>query len=150
MDGNKSLTASFTPDAAEGEGEGETGLCTENPEQCPKPVGGIYTIGDTLCLCVPCPVAEATSYTWKKDGITLANGGRIFGAEERTLQILLLEAADAGLYSCTYDDGGKSVQLFEAQVTVVEQTPAMGLLGIAFLVTACAALGIRSRKQRSC
>lgn len=148
MDGNKSLTANFVPDAAEGEGEGETVLCTENPEQCPKPAGGIYTIGDTLCLCVPCPVAEATVYTWKKDGIAITNGGRIFGADARTLQILLLEAGDAGLYSCTYDDGGKSEQVFEAQVNVVEQTPAAGMLGLAMLVTTCALFGIRTRPVR--
>ena len=151
MDGNKSLTAAFVSDAAEGEGEGEgegeAEVCVENPEQCPKPAGGVYTVGDNLCLCVPCPVSETTAYTWRKDGTPLTSGGRIFGADERTLQILLLEADDGGLYSCAYDDGGKALHLFEAQVTVVEQTPAASLVGLAALVTACAAFGIRVRRS---
>ena len=146
MDGNKSLIAGFLPDTAEG--EGESVHCTENPEQCPKPAGGVYTVGDSLCLSVPCPVAETSVYSWKKDSITLTSGARIFGADERTLQILLLEAADAGLYTCIYEDGGKSIRVFEAQVTVVEQTPAAGMLGLAALVTACAAFGIRTRQVR--
>lgn len=128
------------------EGEGEP--CVENPEQCPKPQGGQYVTGDELCLCVPCPVSETTAYSWSKDGAPLSNGGRIFGADERTLQILLLETGDSGLYSCTYDDGAKAMQVFEAQVTVVEKVPAIGGLGSILLFAACGVAGMRLVKRR--
>lgn len=148
MNGNKNLTANFAPDMVEGEAEGEwePDVCVDNPEQCALPLGGVYSAGGDLCLCVPCPVSETSAYAWEKDGVPLTSGGRIFGVDQRTLQILLLEAGDSGLYSCTYDDGAKSGRVFEAQVSIVEQTPAAGMLGIAALALACAAFGMRARK----
>lgn len=128
------------------EGEGEP--CVENPEQCPNPQGGQYVEGNDLCLCVPCPVSEISTYSWSKDGMPLTNGGRVFGADERTLQIILLETGDSGLYSCTYDDGFKAEQVFEAQVAVVERVPAISMLGIISLVAIVGAVGMRSVKRR--
>lgn len=137
---------------AEGEGEvpaeGEI-ECVENPEGCPRPLGGDYEIGSDLCLCVPCPVSSSSTYAWAKDGIALANGGRIIGAKARTLQIALLTTSDTGLYSCTYDDGAKAVQVFEAQVNVVANIPALGMLGLMVLVVAGGALGLLARRKRS-
>ena len=128
--------------------EGEE-ACIENPEGCPRPLGGDYEIGSDLCLCVPCPVAASSTYAWTKDGVPLSNGGRIIGANARTLQIALLTTSDSGLYSCTYDDGAKAVQVFEAQVTVVEEIPAMGMLGLIVLAAAGGALGLLARRKRS-
>lgn len=128
------------------EGEEE---CVENPEGCPKPLGGDYEIGSDLCLCVPCPVSSSSSYAWAKDGIALTNGGRIIGANARTLQIALLTTSDSGLYSCTYDDGAKAIQVFEAQVTIVEEIPALGTLGMTLLAVAGGALGLLARRKRS-
>ena len=135
------------------EGEGEPPVegeveCVENPEGCPRPLGGDYEIGNDLCLCVPCPVSSSSTYAWAKDGIALANGGRISGAKARTLQIVMLTTSDTGLYSCTYDDGTKVVQVFEAQVNVVEEIPAMGMLGLMVLAAAGGALGLLVRKRR--
>lgn len=128
------------------EGEGEP--CVDNPEQCAKPQGGNYVEGDDLCLCVPCPVSDTSSYSWLKDGTPLTNGGRIMGVNERTLQIILLTMDDSGVYSCAYDDGSKSEQLFEAQVNVVEQVPAISTLGMIALITACGAAGMSFSRRR--
>lgn len=131
---------------AEGEGEAE---CVENPEGCPKPKGGIYEQGDDLCLCVPCPVSASSTFAWDKDDTPLVNGGRISGADARTLQIIMLTTTDSGTYSCTYNDGSKAIQVFEAEVTVVEEIPALGALGLMVLAVAGATLGLLARRKRS-
>jgi hypothetical protein len=122
------------------EGEGEE--CIDNPELCTKPLGDHYVEGDYLCMCVPCPVSDTSTYSWAKNGTLLANGGRIYGVNKRTLRIAFLETGDSGLYSCTYDDGSKSTQVFESQVTVVKKVPAMSALGIIALFAVCGTLGI--------
>jgi len=135
------------------EGEGEPPVegeveCVENPEGCPRPLGGDYEIGSDLCLCIPCPVSSGSTYTWAKDSTPLANGGRVSGANARTLQIVMLTTGDSGLYSCTYNDGTKAIKVFEAQVTVVDQIPVMGTLGLIVLAAAGGALGLLARKKR--
>ncbi len=122
------------------EGEGEP--CIENPEQCPQPQGGTYVEGDELCLCVPCPVDEASTFSWMKNGTPLSNGGRVFGALTRTLQIVLLDTDDSGRYTCAYEDGSKTVTIFEAQVAVVKKVPATDYLGIAFASGICGLAGM--------
>lgn len=97
--------------------------CTNNPDGCLKPTGGIYQVGEDLCLSVPCPVSPLSMYAWSKDGMALENGGRVFGVGERTLEIFNLQVADSGLYTCAYDDWSKGMQVFEAHVTVAEQLP---------------------------
>lgn len=43
---------------------------------------------------------DALSYSWQKDGIALANGGRISGANKDTLTIAKTHGSDRGVYSC--------------------------------------------------
>jgi len=133
----------------EGAVEGEGEACIENTEACPKPQGGQFVEGDALCLCVPCPVSPLSTFTWTKDGALLANGGRISGANERTLQILLLETGDSGLYSCAYDDGSKTAQVFEAHVTIVKKVPALQTFSLILLFTLCAILGAVAHRKRT-
>ncbi len=133
----------------EGSVEGEGEVCIENPEQCPRPQGGQFVEGDELCLCIPCPVSPLSTYSWTKDGTPLHSGGRIFGADKRTLQILLLETSDSGSYSCTYDDGTKALQVFEAQVIVVKRVPALNTFSLVILFAFCGILGLVAHRKRA-
>ena len=135
--------------ALEGAVEGEGEVCVENPEQCAKPQGGHFVEGDELCLCVPCPASPLSMYSWAKDGTPLHSGGRIFGADERTLQILLLETSDSGLYSCTYDDGSKATQVFEAEVTVAEKVPLTNMVTLVVLLAVFGSLGVYTHRKRA-
>lgn len=143
---------------AEGEGEGQSegegeeegeGEGIENPEGCPKPYGGTYEAGDDLCLCVPLPVSSTSTYAWAKDGVSLTDVGRIYGANARTLHIIPLTIEDSGLYTCTYEDGSKAIQVFEAPVLVVEELPALNTIGLIALAAAGSMLGFLIRKKRA-
>lgn len=129
---------------AEGEGE----QCIENPEGCRKPLGGVFEVGDDLCLCIPCPVSESSSFSWTKDDVPLADGERIFGVTERTLQILSLTLSDSRMYRCTYDTGLKDVAVFEAQVTVIEKIPVAGVISLALVLVTGGAWTLYSGKRR--
>lgn len=128
------------------EGEGEV---IENPEGCPKPYGGTYEAGDDLCLCVPWPVSSTSTYAWAKDGVPLTDSGRIYGANARTLHIILLTIEDSGLYTCTYDDSAKAIQVFEAPVRVVDELPALNTLGLIALAASGSMLGFLIQKKRA-
>ncbi|MEN3027049.1 MAG: immunoglobulin domain-containing protein [Chlorobiota bacterium] len=58
--------------------------------------------GDTLILSVQAepPLGESgLSYQWYKDGVQLADGGRISGAQTNTLRIVGVVPSDAGVYT---------------------------------------------------
>jgi len=97
---------------------------------------------------VPCPIAPGSTFAWAKDGVTLANGGRITGATRRTLRIAVLDESDSGWYRCVYDDGTKSIQVFEAHVEVGEQLPAFAPLGVLVLALAFCVAGVVERRRR--
>lgn len=139
----------FVIEHLEADIEGEDEACVENPEECTASTSGVYEAGQDLCLCVPCPVSSASAYAWMKDAVPLTNGGRIYGANERTLGVLMLELSDSGVYSCTYDDGSKMLKEYEVEVTVVKELPALGSLGIIMLTTICGVLGILARRKCS-
>lgn len=139
----------FVIEHLEADIEGEDEACVENPEECTASTSGVYEAGQDLCLCVPCPVSSASTYVWMKDAVPLTNGGRIYGANGRTLGVLMLELSDSGVYSCTYDDGSKMLKEYEVEVTVVKELPALGSLGIIMLTTICGVLGILARRKCS-
>ncbi|HNT89899.1 MAG TPA: immunoglobulin domain-containing protein, partial [Candidatus Hydrogenedentes bacterium] len=90
--------------------------CVNNPEGCAQPHGGLYRVGDELCLSVPCPVSLGSGFDWRKNGAPLSDGGRVSGVTTRTLRVMALQVADSGTYTCAYEDGAKAQQTFVAQV----------------------------------
>ena len=111
--------------------------------------GNVYKVGQDLCLTAPCPVSATSTYAWAKDSEPLVDDARVSGADERTLRIASLDTNDAGVYSCSYDDGSKAPALYEKQIQVVTQVPASGLVGIVLLATICSALAIVTQRRRA-
>jgi sugar lactone lactonase YvrE len=58
------------------------------------------------------------NYQWIKDGVALANGGRIAGADSANLTISATVLSDAGNYWVTITNGGSPVASASAQLTV--------------------------------
>lgn len=60
------------------------------------------------------------SFTWRKNGTPLNNGGRVSGADTATLDVSAAELGDAGRYSLTVSNDLGSVTSREVLVTVIE------------------------------
>jgi len=65
------------------------------------PVFSGCAAGGVLVVQVSASDARTAVYQWSKDGIDLADDGRISGAQTRTLQINSPTGADNGAYTCT-------------------------------------------------
>lgn len=63
--------------------------------------------------------SEPLSYRWQKNGVNLANDGRIFGATSPELEINDVSPADAGSYRCVVTNAFGSVTSSPANLTVV-------------------------------
>lgn len=117
--------------------------CEENPDGCAEPVfNNIYQVGGDLCVCVPCPVSDTSTYEWAKDDVPLTDDARVSGANERTLHITGLDSSDAGTYSCLYDDGSKAPAEYRTEVRVVTEVPVSSSWAIVLLIGICGSLGI--------
>lgn len=125
------------------------GPCVNNPFDCPQPRGGLYEVGDYLCLSVPCPLAPGMTFVWTKDDLPLVDDGRISGSFERTLRISVLTLEDTGVYRCLYGDGTKETQVFSAYVVVGEEVPAasLPLLGLLSAVIGLGGGALLRRKR---
>lgn len=93
---------------------------------CGSPRGGLYAVGDELCLVVPLPVSLLSTFTWRKNGEPLLNDGRVSGLNTRKLSIGDLQLTDSGVYTCVYDDGSKQAAVFTAYVTVGTEVGTVG------------------------
>lgn len=83
------------------------------------------------------------SYQWKKDGSDILNEGNA------SLVLTSLELTDTGTYSVdVWDFNGELHQSDPAILTVTQGVPAAGLMGLAALASACAALGMRKSRRR--
>ncbi|HNR32101.1 MAG TPA: glycosyl hydrolase family 28-related protein [Candidatus Hydrogenedentes bacterium] len=92
---------------------------------CGRPRGGLYSVGDDLCLVVPSPVSLVSTFQWRKNGAALPNDARITGRNARKLVIVDLDIADSGVYTCQYENGSKQSATFTAYVTVAASVPSL-------------------------
>jgi hypothetical protein len=72
---------------------------------------------------------DALNYVWLKDGIALADGGRISGANKDTLNIAKTDASDRGVYSCIISNtAGVAASINLANATLMVDPLPSGLL----------------------
>jgi uncharacterized delta-60 repeat protein len=74
-------------------------------------------IGSTLVLAPEVYAAAPATYVWKRDGVTLVNGGRYSGANTASLSIAGVNATDNGSYTLTITNGQGSVTTTAITVT---------------------------------
>jgi hypothetical protein len=60
------------------------------------------------------------NYQWQKDGISLSNGGNVFGAASSTLVITGVSDSDAASYSVIVTSANGSVTSSNATLTVID------------------------------
>lgn len=133
-------TASIDIDIA----DNDTPTC-DNPAGCTPFSGTSLTVdaGDDVCLRVPDPVLANSTFIWERNGNVLQEG-RFVGSNCRTLSIAAIGEDEGGTYTCTYDDGAKSVAVYTVVITVTQapNVPAPGFLGLAVLAAALGILGV--------
>jgi len=121
----------------------------QNPvPECPDCTltgGGLYEVGEDVCLRVPDPVAPGSMYQWTKDGASLA--GRVARDDCRTLGLLDVQVSDSGAYECVYDNGAKAPAVYSVSITVGEEVPVAGLVSLALVATACGLSGVAIQRR---
>jgi hypothetical protein len=101
---------------------------TTGPTNVTVPAGGTAIFNVNGGAGTPSP-----SYSWRKDGVQLSNGGTISGANSATLTITSCAASNAGTYSCLVSNIA-GVATSNATLTVIipptidSQTPSGGPL----------------------
>lgn len=75
------------------------------------------TLGSTLTLAPEVYAADPATYVWKRDGVTLINGGRYSGANTAALTIAGVNATDNGVYTLTITNSQGSITTAPATVT---------------------------------
>jgi hypothetical protein len=122
----------------------------ETDPTCGNAMGGLYEVGDRLCLRIPDALNPQAPYQWRRDGQALVSGQRIAGALSRSLVILPLTVADSGAYTCTYASASKAEETFgPVQVVVATQLPLSGVAGVALLSLLLAVLGGYALNRRT-
>jgi Immunoglobulin I-set domain/Immunoglobulin domain/Putative binding domain, N-terminal len=76
-------------------------------------------VGGTLTLTATVTGDPAPSFQWKRNGVALANGGRISGAASATLTITTLEIGDSGSYSVVASNAAGSATSNSLAISVV-------------------------------
>ncbi len=65
----------------------------------------VATAGQSVSLSVSATGTATLTYRWRKDGVDLADGGRVSGAQTATLHLNAITTADAGSYTATVSNG---------------------------------------------
>ncbi|MFP4501207.1 MAG: hypothetical protein ACLFTT_09435 [Candidatus Hydrogenedentota bacterium] len=122
----------------------------EADPDCRNTTGGLYEVGDRLCLRIPDALSPQGPYQWHRDGAVLVSDGRSAGVQARSLVILPLTVEDSGAYTCTYETGSKEIAVFgPAQVLVVETLPASGVFALCLLALVLAVMGVAAVRGSS-
>jgi surface antigen len=75
--------------------------------------------GGTASFTVSATGADPLAYQWRKDGVSLTDGGRLSGTASPTLTVSNLVGADAGNYSVRVSNGAGATNSTDAALTVV-------------------------------
>jgi hypothetical protein len=98
-------------------------LAVAQPTITTQPLSVPVTVGQNATFTVAASGTPAPGYQWLKDGVNLADGGRISGATTATLQITGVSIADAGSYTVVITNSVGSVTSSAAVLTIIASTP---------------------------
>jgi hypothetical protein len=85
-----------------------------------QPMNRTNKVATTASFSVVAASASLLSYQWQKNGMNLANGGRISGVTSGTLTITNVSDSDAAVYSVTVTNIAGSVTSSNATLTVID------------------------------
>lgn len=91
---------------------------TGAPDVAVQPVDQALNAGATAMFSVQAVGGSPLSYQWRKDGIALTNGGRLFGANTTTLSVSNIIQGDVGGYSVRITNSYGAITSAVAQLTV--------------------------------
>jgi uncharacterized delta-60 repeat protein len=94
------------------------------PEIATQLVDQTPALGSTLTLAPEVYAAAPATYVWKRNGVTLVNGGRYSGATTASLSIAGVNATDNGSYTLTVTNGQGSVTTTAITVTAASYVAA--------------------------
>lgn len=101
--------------------------------------GGLFEVGDSVCFQIP---AEAAfDVQWYHNGMPIPN------ATFPELCLFNLQISDSGQYRAVYDDGSKAPAQYVVSITVGEDVPASGGLGMLIAAGGLALLARRSLRR---
>lgn len=83
-----------------------------------QPVSQTNIPGATVWFNVAAVGQPPVAFQWRKNGIPLADGGRLTGATTATLEITSIESSDAGAYTVVVNNPAGSVTSIVATLTV--------------------------------
>ena len=66
--------------------------------------------------------APPITYSWRKDGIILTNGGRIQGANTSQLVIISMDVSDIGHYECHPENSIHTLNYSRTEVAIKSET----------------------------
>jgi len=112
-----------------------------------SPTGAVQE-GTMVTLTAP----DGSNYVWEKDGVALADDGRISGSGSQTLTLDPAELPDGGVYICYFNDGitadAETLPYFLVVTAApTEQVPAVGIGGLACCIAALSLLAARRAKR---
>jgi formylglycine-generating enzyme required for sulfatase activity len=93
-----------------------------------QPQGQSAPVGATVSFSVQAQGSGTLSYRWSKDGTYLSDDLRITGSASSTLQIVNVQASDAGNYRVRVSNQGGSVDSSSAGLTVAVSPSGMSLI----------------------
>jgi formylglycine-generating enzyme required for sulfatase activity len=110
-------------DTNDSDGDGVPDLSDPPVVQSPptisvQPVSQTRTVGETVALTVQASGSGVLSYSWRKNGVPVLNGGGVSGATSATLSFASVQTAHAGAYSVVVSNLVGSVVSATVQLTV--------------------------------
>jgi sugar lactone lactonase YvrE len=88
-----------------------------------QPLSRSVLAGDSVTFTASASGSPTLTYQWRKDGVTLANGGRVSGATTTTLTISGAATEDNGSYTLVVTNGAGSATSGSATLTVTNPPP---------------------------
>lgn len=83
-----------------------------------QPVGETAALGATVTFSVAATASGPITYQWRKNGLALADGGKVTGATSATLQLANVAASDAGDYSVVVTNAAIEVNSAPATLSI--------------------------------
>jgi alpha-tubulin suppressor-like RCC1 family protein len=100
------------------------------PDITSQPVVQAVSVGTTATFTVVATSGSPLTYQWQKDGVNLADNGRIVGSKNATLTIAGVQSADAGSYTVIVTNSVTNLTSAPAALIVIPALPSGGVVSI--------------------